>query len=280
MSAIYRHLAIMGEDEAPFGVHAPKGLQNVVLGLARKPPFYRGILRRRMANLVRGFDDQGIVDMVFRGARFRLRSNGANLIEDGVLVHPHYNRVELDFLLAGTPEGGVFVDLGSNIGLYTLPLAIKAGPAGRVVAIDANPDIVPVLAFNAAASGLANITVANVAVGDEASRGRLEIRKDDLAIIEVAEDPEGEIEIRPLAEVLAEVGVTRVDTLKADIEGYEDRALLPWLKAAAAGNRPRRVVIEHLSRDVWKEDCFTVLERLGYAIAGHTRGNTLFLLKD
>lgn len=275
MSELYQYAALVADNEPPFGAYRPRGLQAAVLAFAHVPPFYRGSLRRPMANLVRSLGASGIVDVAQDGIAFRLR-RGTNLIEDGILVHPAYNRIEIDFLREATPEGGAFIDLGANIGLYTLPLAKKAGPRGRVLAIDANPDIVKALAFNIEASGLENVTVACVAIGDAAGRARLEIRKDDLAIVEVAEDPAGEIELRPLLDVVREAGLTRVDALKADIEGFEDRAILPFLAQAEPALHPRRIVIEHLTRDQWKTDCFPVFERHGYELKGRTRGNSMF----
>lgn len=277
MSALYHSQPIVAEAEPPFGAFAPRGLQAAVLGLARVPPFYRGAFRRPVADLVRRLGSTRTLDVERRGVAFRLRGgSGRNLIEDGLLVHPAYNSIEIDFLLDGTPEGGVFVDLGANIGLYTLPLARKAGPSGHVLAIDANPDIVAALEFNIAASRLANVKVACVAVGEKEGRAHLEIRKDDLAIVEVAEDPDGAIAIRPLADIVREAGLSRIDTLKADIEGFEDRALLPFLATADDALLPRRIVIEHLTRDEWKTDLFPVFDRMGYRPAGRTRGNSLF----
>lgn len=274
MSALYEHRTLVPSDEPAFGAYAPTVLQSALIALAHVPPFHRGALRRPMANLVRRLGRDNIVDLTTKGVSFRLRQ-GTNLIEDGILVHPAYNAVEIDFLRDGTPEGGVFVDLGANIGLYTLPLAYKAGPKGRVLAIDANPDIVKALQFNVAASKLENVTIACVAAGDVESTARLEIRKDDLAIVEVAEDPDGEIEIKPLAKIIRDAGLDRINALKADIEGFEDRALLPLLNNEPSLH-PRRIVIEHLTRDQWRTDLIPELERHGYRLVGKTRGNSLY----
>lgn len=278
MSEPYRRADVVAAGEPPFGAYAPKGLPALLRAASHVPPMHRGLLRRRMANLIRRLSPRGIVDVRFRGAAFRLRGGDANLIEDAILVHPRYNAREIDFLLAGTPQGGVFVDLGANVGLYTLPLALKAGPVGHVLAVDANPDIATVLDFNARASGLKNVAIACVAVGDHDGRARLEIRKDDLAIVEIVEDPAGDIEVKTLATILTEAGLARIDTLKADIEGYEDRAILPWLEGCAADDRPRRIVIEHLGRAHWRNDCFAAFARHGYREVARTRGNALFLL--
>src|SRR5690606_15242830 len=117
---------------------------------------------------------------------------------------------------------------------------------------------------------LSNVAIACVAVGDAEGRAHLEIRKDDLAIVEVADDPDGEIPMRPLADIVAEAGLREVDTLKADIEGFEDRAILPYLAAVDGRLHPTRIVIEHLGRRLWKTDCFPVFEKLGYRLVGQT----------
>lgn len=274
MSARYERRDLVAPDEPGFGAYAPNMPQAALLALARVPPLYRGVLRRRIANLVRALGRTPIIDLTKKGDSFRLRQN-TNLIEDGILVHPAYNSVEIDFLREGTPAGGVFVDLGANIGLYTLPLARKVGSSGRVLAIDANPDIVKALHFNIAASKLDNVAVACVAVGDSAGKARLEIRKADLAIVEVAEDPEGEIEIKPLAEIVREAGIDHIDTMKADIEGFEDRAIRPLLDGHPAMH-PSRIVIEHLGRDHWRADLLSAFAHHGYRLVGKTRGNSLY----
>jgi len=275
MSSRYESKPLVAADEPAFGTFAPRGLQALALACARVPPFYRGFFRRPLANLVRGLGCSRTLDVVRDGLAFRLRG-AVNLIEDGILVHPTYNRVEIDFLAAGTPEGGTFVDLGANMGLYTLPLARRAGPRGRVLAVDANRDIVPVLEFNVRASGLANVTVACVAIGEQAGRASLAIRHDDLAIVEVQESADGDVEVRPLVEVVRAAGLDRIDALKADIEGYEDQALAPFLRDAAPALHPRRIVLEHLGRPQWKTDLFPVLASHGYDLVGQTRGNSLF----
>jgi FkbM family methyltransferase len=275
MSSRYEPQPLVAAEEPAFGTFAPRGLQALALACARVPPFYRGFFRRPLANLVRGLGRSRTLDVVRDGLAFRLRG-AANLIEDGILVHPAYNRVEIDFLSAGVPEGGAFVDLGANMGLYTLPLARRAGPRGRVLAVDANRDIVPALEFNLRSSGLANVTIACVAVGERAGRASLAIRHDDLAIVEVQEDAAGDIEIRPLVEIVRDAGLSRIDALKADIEGYEDQALAPFLRDAEPALHPRRIVIEHLGRPHWKTDLFPVFAEHGYEFVGQTRGNSLF----
>jgi len=82
-----------------------------------------------------------------------------------------------------------------------------------------------------------------------------------------------------LKRILDEADITKVDALKIDIEGFEDRALVPFFKEAPQTQWPRAVVIEHLSRDEWQQDCIADMLTQGYAESGRTRSNT-FLLRS
>jgi Methyltransferase FkbM domain len=80
-----------------------------------------------------------------------------------------------------------------------------------------------------------------------------------------------------LLRILNDAGVTRVDALKIDVEGFEDRVLTGFFKQALPSVWPRAVVIEHLSRNEWLEDCIADMRSRGYAEAGKTRSNTLLV---
>src|SRR6185312_13455176 len=80
-----------------------------------------------------------------------------------------------------------------------------------------------------------------------------------------------------LQRILDEAGVAAVDALKIDIEGFEDRALVPFFKQAPQTLWPRAVVIEHLSRNEWQQDCIADMVSRGYSEAGRTRSNTFLL---
>lgn len=266
---------LVGDNEPPFGTFEPRGLQWLLRKICQFSPLHRGKLRRPFANMVRQLTSDQPIDIYHRGAAFRLRP-AANIIEDALLIYPNYNLRELDFLIEGTPTGSTFVDLGSNIGFYSLAVAAHVGDQGTVLSIDANPDMAAALRYNAQASGFEHVQMVNVAVGESATRADLFMSLGDLAIVSIATNPQGKIEMRPLLDIVRAAQLTRVDALKADIEGFEDQALVPYLNAVDADLKPRRMVIEHTSRHEWKTDLFPVLEQHGYRVVATTKGNTLF----
>jgi FkbM family methyltransferase len=259
----------------PFGHFAPNALQRVLIGLCRASFLKRGVFRGSMTRLILALG-RGPLDIRFRGAGYRIRGE-RNLIEYGLLLVPTYNGADIDFLLDGAPAEAGFVDIGCNIGLYALPLA-AARPKGRVVCIDANPKMVTRILWNAAASELTNVAVVHAAVSDSDGRGDLVIRKDDVAIVAIKESASGDMPIRTLASILSEAGLTTIHGLKIDIEGNEDRALVPFLDACDSAALPRRIVIEHPEPDADYPGCTAAFARRGYRLVARTRNNSLYTL--
>jgi len=239
----------------------------------------RGIFRATVSRLIFLIGGGRPLDIGFREAVFRLEG-GRNLIEYGILLNPAYNAEDIDFLMGAVTEGGVFVDIGCNIGLYSLPLARAAGPQGRCVSIDANPLMIARLSRNAALSGLANVTAIASAVSDADGSGHLAVRKNDDAIVAVEETGDGPIPLRLLAALLSEAGISRIDGLKIDIEGHEDKALVPFLDTAERSLLPRRIVIEHPEANIDYPGCTAAFARHGYELVGRTRNNSLYRLTD
>jgi FkbM family methyltransferase len=257
----------------------PTALQRRLIEYARSSPLRRGVFRATLSRLIFLLGGGRPLDIEFRDVMFRLEG-GRNLIEYGILLNPDYNAEDINFLLDGLPEGGVIIDIGCNIGLYSLPLARAAGPNGRCVSIDANPLMIARLTRNAALSGIGNVTAIASAVSDRDGSGHLAVRKNDDAIVAVEETDAGPISVKRLASLLEATGIERIDVLKIDIEGHEDKALAPYLDTADRAMLPRRIVIEHPEPNADYPGCVAAFARHGYRLAGRTRNNSLYMLGD
>ncbi|THD65143.1 MAG: FkbM family methyltransferase [Bradyrhizobium sp.] len=262
----------------PFGTFAPTGAQRAILALARRSRLRRGAFRpmlSRLVNLLRA----GPLDVQYQDTPFRFyHQNSAT--ERGATFNPDYDREEMDFLRAHLPAGGVFVDVGANVGIYAVVMARHVGERGTVIAVEPHPVTLARLTFNAAAS-LAQVTL--VAAASGAADGELLFETDsiNLGASHVVPDQSGgnAIKVRALRlqRILGEAGVSRVDALKIDVEGYEDRVMTCFFREAPPSLWPGAVVIEHLSRNEWLEDCIADMRARGYAEAGKTRSNTLLV---
>jgi FkbM family methyltransferase len=134
--------------------------------------------------------------------------------------------------------GAVAVDAGANIGLWSVPLARHLVPlGGRLLALEPMPANARRLRENLALNGLAGVAdVREVAVSDRVGSAALSLREDfrdgaatgnaALVIDDGTDDEYRQIEVRtaPLDDLVG--AGDRVDFVKADLEGHEDRFLL------------------------------------------------------
>ena len=130
-------------DTKPFGAFAPAGLVARILEktraaadswLAKRIAF---LLRRIALKRLRGAP----VDIETYGARMRLLPYN-NVCEKRVLFTPQFfDPLERQILEARIRDGFVFVDIGANIGAYSLFVAMHAGASARILAVEPQPDI-------------------------------------------------------------------------------------------------------------------------------------------
>jgi FkbM family methyltransferase len=263
----------------PFGAFAPTRAQASIISLAHRSRLKRGAFRPMLSRLINALR-AGPLDVPYQGASFRFYHQ-ASATERGALFNPGYNLEELDFLRAHTPIGGVFVDVGANVGTYAMVLARHVGASGKVIAIEPHPVTHARLAFNRSASGFTQVQLVAAAAG--ASDGELMIATDGdnlgASHIVSGDRPGNAIKVPSLRlqRILDDAGVDHVDALKIDVEGFEDRVLTGFFKLAPQRLWPRAVVIEHLSRDEWQDDCIADMRARGYAETGMTRSNTMLV---
>jgi FkbM family methyltransferase len=263
-------------SSAPFGAFAPNAAQAAIIGLAKQSGLKRGAFRpwlSRLVNLMRG----GPVDVQYQGASFRFYHQGS-ATERGALFNPDYNLDELDFLRRHTPAGGAFVDVGANVGTFALVMARQVGPAGKVVAIEPHPMTFGRLSFNCTASKAMQVRLVQAAAGDSDGELMIESGGGNLGATHVVTGAASAEAIKVpslrLTRILDEAGVTQVDSLKIDVEGFEDRVLIGFFRDAPQTLWPRAVVIEHLSQNEWRDYCIADMVARGFTIARKTRSNT------
>ena len=267
----------MNDNQKPFGSYAPNALQRAVIAAAHGSGLKRGAFRPWLSRLVHLFGS-GPIDATYQGASFRLH-HLASGTERGALFNPDYNLPELDFLREHAPRGGTFVDVGANVGTYAVALAKHVGETGRVIAIEPHPVSSARLAFNARASQLNNLSLVVAAAGDTEGELMIETDGGNLGASHISETGGTKVAAHRLLTILRDNRIERVDALKIDVEGYEDRVLTPFFREAPDKLWPRAVAIEHLERKEWLHDCIKDMVGLGYGIAGKTRSNTLLVRK-
>jgi FkbM family methyltransferase len=196
---------------------------------------------------------------------------GFYLLIDGV-----YEVQAIDFVLRQLKPGGVFVDVGANIGTFTLPAARKMGSAGRVIAIEPSPRVFPYLERNVALNELSNVQSIQCAAYDR-DGGTVpfyEAPVDHFGMGSLSAQFHNEpvpVLCRTLDHILDDQRIAKVDVIKVDVEGVE-AAVFEGAQKLLTGDQPPVIVFEFCD---WAEnrlvgghagDAQRVLKQWGYGI--------------
>src|SRR5262249_15912979 len=84
-----------------------------------------------------------------------------------------YEPFETELLLGHLNPGDVVLDLGANLGYYTLLFARRVGPTGKVFAFEPDPDNFALLEENVARNGYDNMVLARKAASDKSGTAQL-----------------------------------------------------------------------------------------------------------
>jgi FkbM family methyltransferase len=146
--------------------------------------------------------------------------------------------------------GQVFVDVGANIGYYSLLAANAVGDTGNVIAFEPSPTVRSQLEANIARNGLGSrITVQPVAAGEADGTVTLFLATpDNLGQTSTRPSPgftsEGEVAVRRVDDCVPEADYGRVAFMKVDTEGDELAAVRGAQRLLAAAPAGAMVLIE------------------------------------
>jgi len=195
---------------------------------------------------------------------------------------------ERRFLQAQVEPGMVIFDVGANLGFYTLLLAGRVGPQGRIHAFEPDPLSCEILKSRAA--GRSNIEINQTAVGDHAGTITLYTNRSNRADNRVHDSLGGEtaesvdVPLTTLDDYCAARGIDRIDAVKMDIQGAEVAALTGFRKELGR-LKPRWMLIEfspeHLRGAGSSPEAFwTILDELGFEPWGFDEDGEVFRIED
>ena len=152
----------------------------------------------------------------------------------------HYEP-ELEYLQSLLFPGATFVDVGANLGIYTLVASRIVGHSGRVIAFEPSVQSLPLLQKNITLNSLTNVTAFPVALSEKAGRVRLYHAGSCPSGNSLGHHPSfpGSFETvlaESLDDVLQRIPVGRVDVIKMDVQGAEELVLRGAQKTLASKN--------------------------------------------
>jgi FkbM family methyltransferase len=168
--------------------------------------------------------------------------------------------------------GDTVMDVGANLGLVTLQLAALVGSDGLVHAFEPNPAMFELLTQTLERNAARNVRLHTYALGLETGRLPLMFPEGHAGLGSLISDARPgwrrvEVDVRPLSEVVAELGVGPVRLLKIDVEGFEAE-VLGGARAWLLSSPPDAILFELNQRasEFWTDPAIVLLQEAGYEL--------------
>lgn len=181
-----------------------------------------------------------------------------------------------DYFAAGQviEPGATVIDVGANIGCFTITAAKLAGPTGRVIAIEPEESTYQQLLRNIKLNRLDNVTALRLAVG--ATEGEILLHSDPNRLFSSVfssvngrpvEGSDQRVPMVTLDSLMEKYGIERCDYLKLDCEGAEHEIVANMSPATAS--RVKQITMEvHKIAGFDSEMLTNRLESFGYQRVG------------
>jgi FkbM family methyltransferase len=167
-------------------------------------------------------------------------------------------------------EGQVIIDVGANVGYYTIQLSKKIGSTGKIIAIEPDTDTFDILRQNCNLNNLNNVELQNVAVG--AKNEKIKLFRSDThsgisSLVENVGSNSITIDAITLDGLLGDK-YKKINWVKIDVEGYEVFVLKGAEKSLSRIETILIEIHEEILRqnDQSPQDVIQILKESGFAI--------------
>jgi FkbM family methyltransferase len=181
-------------------------------------PLAHPLLLKIRARLLRYYRQSFLDDVL--GHKMYLDENDSLQLSYYGIFEP----LETRFLQQNLREGNIILDIGANIGYYTLICAKHVGPSGHVFAFEPDPNNFALLSKNVAINSYQNVTLVDKAVSNISGSAKLFLSPDNKGDHQLYDMDEG----RPFIDVQTiriddyfSNALQLVDYVKIDVQGFE-----------------------------------------------------------
>lgn len=225
---------------------------------------------------------RGMINFKFKNLELELYPD-QNLSEGEFLFYPElFNYKELKFLKSNLKGGDVFIDVGANVGLYSLLLSDVIAN-GKIISIEAYPVHAKRFKRNIELSGLNNIEVIENAVWNEKCQKTFKINNTDTGSNKLVEDTIEEsitVSCDTLYNIIKGYNLEKINGMKIDIEGAEYDVMKKFFEEAPENLFPEYVVLERFGdREKGNKNNVELFKEHGYEVVKKLYMNTLFKRK-
>lgn len=206
-----------------------------------------------------------------------------NITDNKIIISSKkYDYKELEYIKKLRKNNkSVFLDIGSNMGYYSI-MSSNVGFTS-IFAFEPLPKMISRIKENIKINNLEDlIKIIPFALGDKNKEVIIYEKIDNIGGSSILNDNKNSKKIKinmiTLDQFISDYSINHIDVLKIDIEGYEDRVLMPFFRNNNISIFPKVVIIEHSSSKEWNEDAIDWMINNGYSEELRTRGNTILKL--
>ncbi len=204
-------------------------------------------------------------------------------------IYESFEDVESEIIRKNVKEGDVVLDIGANIGYYSLLFAKLVGKKGKVYAFEPEPSNFALLIKNINANGYNNIVPINKAVSDKDGKVKLYLEKENFGAHKIYNDSnekKNSIEVDSVRlDSFFQNKNKKIDFIKMDIEGAEIKAI-KGMQNIIMANKNLKIILEFspalLKKCGYKpEELFEILKNFEpYNINEHNKSVNLINSKQ
>lgn len=192
-------------------------------GVDKKFPFLVNLYKKAVSVVAK--DSQVVVSLPLN-SKLLVSTKDAGL---GMMLRTHgmFEPLQTKLFLKSVKPGDTVLDVGANVGYYTVLASKTVGPKGRVFAFEPDPRNLTLLRKNAVLNKCRNVVIVNKAV--DSTKGRSSFLQDHANPGESRlVNNKGTIRVSTtsLDAFVKNAHVRRVDVVKMDIEGAEVAAIV------------------------------------------------------
>lgn len=200
-----------------------------------------------------------------------------------------FENTEIDFINNFLKEGDIFIDIGSNIGLFSLNASVKVGPRGKIVSFEPTPVTYNRLIENINLNGFNNIKPFQIAISDKTEKKQLLISKDGYDAWNSFGMPTRGANLEKVEVVCYKIDeIDKIDSdfhkaslIKIDIEGWELNALKGGAEFFSKPDAPT-LLIEFTDDNAKNagtscREIYLFLQQLGYQMYEYDSSNNIMI---
>ena len=268
------------DNSSSFGQYEPNFIVKIIIYITRNIGtswFSKRLifLFRKIAILI----SKDCIDTHLFGAKLRLYTKG-NVSEKRALFSPQiFEKDERDFIKSRCKDNSVFIDIGSNIGLYSFSVGsvYKEFKNTKIFSIEPHPSLFQRLKYNALQNKDIPINPREIALMDKSGEFKLDTPDENLGQGKISKTGSQKVIAKNLIDFIKDEKIENISAMKIDVEGNEESVIIPFIENANKKLLPLIIIIEN-NKNSWKTDLIKLLEEKGYLIKKKTRMNYILEL--